>query len=308
MRMIAMITRRDFLKISAGAVIASLLPKILFTTTEGASGPLIGVARGESSNLVKTALDAIGGINTFVKQGDRVCIKPNISFAANIDCGATTSPEIVKQVVELCLDAGASKVIILDHTIQNPQLCVEKSKIEEAIIDKNKVSLLTLTKERQFTEVQVPSGQELHTVKIAKALQGVDTFINLPTAKSHSATGVSLGIKSLMGLVWDRGALHRVNLHRAIAELGTVMKPDVTIVDATRVLTTGGPGGPGKTVKLNTVITGTDPVAVDSYCVGVTQWYNKSWTGSSVKYIVAASELGLGEIDTGKMRITEIDV
>jgi uncharacterized protein (DUF362 family) len=303
-----MITRRDFLKISAGAVVATLLPKTLFTTTEGVSGPLIGVARGESSKLVKTALDAIGGITTFVKQGDRVCIKPNISFAANIDCGATTNSEIIKQVVELCLDAGASKVILLEHTIQDTQLCVEKSRIKEAIIDKDKVSLLTLIKERQFTEVQIPSGQELHTVKIAQVLQDVDTFINLPTAKSHSATGVSLGIKNLMGLVWDRGALHQVNLHRAIAELGTVMRPDVTIVDATRVLTTGGPGGPGKSVKLNTVITGTDPVAVDSYCVGIAQWYNKSWTGRSVKYIVAASELGLGEINIDKMKVTEVNV
>jgi uncharacterized protein (DUF362 family) len=308
MRRITMVTRRDFLKMGAGVVVASLLPRTLFTTTDEASGPLIGVARGESPKLVKTALDAIGGINRFVAQGDRVCIKPNISFAANIDCGATTNPKIVKQVVELCLDAGASKVILLDHTIQDTQLCVEKSKIEEAIIDKDKVNLLTLIKERQFVEAQVPSGRELHTVRIAKVLQNVDTFINLPTAKSHSATGVSLGIKNLMGLVWDRGALHRANLHRAIAELGTVMKPDVTIVDATRVLTNGGPGGPGKSVKLNTVVAGTDPVAVDSYCVGITQWYNKSWTGSNVKYIVAASELGLGEIDRGNMRVTEIDV
>jgi uncharacterized protein (DUF362 family) len=303
-----MITRRDFLRMSAGAFVASLLPKTLFTTTGGNSGPLIGVAHGTSSTLVKTALDAIGGITTFVKRGDKVCIKPNISFAANVECGATTSPEIIKQVVELCLDAGASKVIILEHTIQNAQLCVEKSKIEEAIVDKDRVDLLTLTKERQFTEVQVPLGQELHAVKIAKVLQNVDVFINLPTAKSHSGTGVSLGIKNLMGLIWDRGALHRANLHRAIAELGTVMEPDVTIIDATRVLATGGPGGPGKSIKLNTVITGTDPVAVDSYCVGIAQWYNKSWTGSSVKYIVAAAELGLGEIDPGKMRITEIDV
>jgi uncharacterized protein (DUF362 family) len=308
MRRIAMITRRDFLKISAGAIVAGLLPKTLFTTTEGVSGPLIGVARGESSTLVKAALDAIGGIASFVKPGGRVCIKPNISFAANIDCGTTTSPEIVRQVVELCLDAGAANVIILDHTIQDTQLCVEKSMIEEAIIDKDKVSLLTLTEERQFTEVHIPSGQELHTVKIAKVLQSVDTFINLPTAKSHSATGVSLGMKNLMGLVWDRGALHRVNLHRAIAELGTVIKPDVTIVDATRALTSGGPGGPGKTVKLNTVVAGTDPVAVDSYCVGIAQWYNKAWTGNRVKYIVAASELGLGEIDTSKMKITENNV
>jgi uncharacterized protein (DUF362 family) len=135
-----------------------------------------------------------------------------------------------------------------------------------------------------------------------------DKFINLPTAKSHSATGVSLGMKGLMGLIWDRGALHQMNLHQAIADLATVIRPDLTIIDATRAMTSGGPGGPGKTVQLDTVIAGTDPVAVDSYAVGITQWYNKSFSGKSVKYIVAASELGLGEIDTAKMQIKEVKV
>lgn len=303
------ITRREFLKISTGMAAATLLPKLLLASQkEEITGSVIGVARGDKSNLVKTAVDLIGGIDTIVKQGNRVYIKPNISFAANVDCGATTSPEVVKQVVQLCLDAGASKVILLDHTIANEKLCVETSRIEEAIIDKKKVSFLSLTKERQFAEIEVPRGKELKSIKIAKAIQKADKLINLPTAKSHSTTGVSLGIKNLMGLIWDRGYLHRVNLHRAIAELATVIKVDLTIIDATRVLTSGGPGGPGKTVELNTVVAGTDVVAVDSYTVGITQWYNKSFTGSNVKYITAASELELGEIDTNKMEIKEAEV
>jgi uncharacterized protein (DUF362 family) len=305
----AKITRRDFLKLSVGVTAAiTLAPKTLLKADENViAGPAIGVARGDKSKLVKAAVDAIGGIDHFVKQGETVCIKPNISFAANIDCGATTSPDIVKQVVELCLDAGASKVIVLDHTINDAELCVAKSGIEQAIVDKKKVKLLTLAQERQYAEIEVPQGSELSTIKVAKAIQSADKLINLPTAKSHSATGVSLGIKGLMGLVWDRGQLHRVNLHNAIAELATVIKPDLTIVDATRALTTGGPGGPGKTIQLNTVVAGIDPVAVDAYTVGICQWYNKSFTGKNVKYIVAASDLGLGEIDTSKMNISEVE-
>lgn len=303
------ITRRDFLKMGAGMAVTTLLPKsLLGIENEEIAGPVIGVAHGEKLKLVKAAMDLIGGIDKFVRKGDRVCIKPNISFAANVDWGATTSSEVARQVVQMCLDAGASKVIILDHTIQTPELCIEKSGIEEAIIDKKKVNLLTLTKERQFTEIEVPQGKELQSIKIAKAIQRVDKLINLPTAKSHSATGVSLGIKNLMGLIWDRGYLHRKNLHLAIAELAKVIKSDLTIIDATRVLTSGGPGGPGKTVELNTVIASTDVVAVDSYTVGITQWYNKSFTGRGVKYIIAASELGLGEIDTNKMKIKEVEV
>ncbi|MCX7995667.1 MAG: DUF362 domain-containing protein [candidate division WOR-3 bacterium] len=303
------ISRREFLKISAGFAVSLALPlKLSAEEKHKISGPLIGVARGEKNKLVKAAVDAIGGMDKFIKPGDRVLIKPNISFSANAECGATTSSEVIKQVVELCLDAGASKITIIDYPLANPDLCIERSGVRQAIVDKNRVNLLMLSKERQFVEIEVPDGKELKTVKIARELQKADKFINLPTAKSHSATGVSLGIKNLMGLIWDRSYLHRVDLHRAIAELGLIMKPDLTIVDATRVLTSGGPGGPGKTVILNTVIAGADMVAVDSYTVGISSWYNKSFTGKNVKYILYASELGLGEIDTEKMVIKEVKV
>ena len=300
------ITRRDFIQLGAGAAFFTLLPKSLLNAQKK-SMPVIGVAEGDNSKLIKAAVDLVGGIDKFMKKGAVVCIKPNLSFASNIDCGATTNPDIVRQMVQLCLDAGASRIIVLDHTIHDATLCVERSRIEEAIIDK-KVSLVTLQQERQYSEADVPDGKELRKIQVAKAIQNADLLINMPTAKSHSATGVSLGMKGLMGLIWDRGYLHRVNLDRAIAELGTVIKPQLTVVDATRALTTGGPGGPGKTAILNKVVAGTDPVAVDSYTVGITQWYRKSWTGNQVKHLRAAADLGLGEIDTANMQIKETRV
>jgi uncharacterized protein (DUF362 family) len=300
-----------------GAVAAALLPRTLFgqgsgsaigQTSEVASSAVIGVAHGDRAKLVKAAIDLLGGIGEFVKDGDRVCIKPNLSFAANVECGATTSSCVIKQLVELCLGAGAKKVIILDHTIADPQLCIEKSGVMEAVVDPKKVSLVMLDQERQYAEVAVPGGQELTAIKVAKAALGCDRLISLPTAKSHSATGVSLGIKNLMGLIWDRGALHHRNLHRAIAELAIVIKADLTGIDATRVLTSGGPGGPGKTVVLDTVIAGTDVVAVDSHAVGITSWYDRSFAGKSVKHIVAAHELGLGEIDSARVDVKTVEV
>ncbi len=293
-----------------GVAFAAFWPRQLFgadTKTEPA-GPVLGVARGDKNKLVKTAIDQLGGIGEFVKEGETVCLKPNISFAANAECGATTSAGVVKQVVELCLAAGAARVLIVDHTIQDEKLCVERSGIAAAVTDKSKVSLVTLSKERQYAEVEIPGGRALKMAKVARAVLESDKLINLPTAKSHSATGVSLGLKNLMGLIWDRGALHQMNLHQAIADLALVIKPVLTIVDATRALTSGGPGGPGKTVVLNTVVAGSDPVAVDSYTVGLTQWYGKAFTGKGVKYIKAASELGLGEIDSAKMVVKEVKV
>lgn len=303
------ISRRDFIKVGAGIVATMFLPRY-FTGSEVKSdkGPVIGVAYGNREKLVTGAIEQIGGIERFVKSGGRVLIKPNISFAANAECGATTSAEIVKQIVQLCLNAGAGRVIIVDYPLANAEICIEKSGIKEALVDKTKINILMLSKERQFYEVEIHDGKALKTVKIAKELNNVDTVINVPTAKSHSATGVSLGMKNLMGLIWDRSIFHRGNLHQAIAELATVIKPHLTIVDATRALTSGGPGGPGRTVILNTVIAGADIVAVDSYTTGITQWYNKSFSGKNVKHIVVGYEIGLGEIDTEKMQIKKVEV
>ena len=289
--------------------IASLLPNSLLASEEKTKvGPLIGVAHGERSKLVKAALDVLGGIDKFVKPGEHIYIKPNIAFASDFNSGAMTSPDITKQLVQLCLDAGAAKVVIIEHTIHDAGLCVEKSRISEALVDKKRTKLITLTKEQQFTQTEIPKGKELKSVKVAKLLDDADKLINLPVAKSHGQTGVSLGLKNRMGLIWDRGYLHRINLNQAIADLATAIRSDLTIVDATNVLITGGPAGPGKTVQLNTVIAGTDVVAVDSYTVSIAKWYNRSFTGNQVKHIVAASELGLGEMETAKMVVKEIGV
>jgi uncharacterized protein (DUF362 family) len=304
----ASVSRRDFLKLASGIAVAALLPRPVFAADpeETATGPLVAVARGDKTKLVRAAVDRLGGIAQFVKKGDTVCLKPNVSFAANAECGATTSAGIARQVVQLCLEAGAARVVIADYTLASAELCVEKSGIADAIVDKSRVSILTLSKERQFAEVKIPDGKEMKTAKVARIALESDKLINLPAAKSHSATGVSLGMKNLMGLVWDRGIMHQLNLHQAIADLATVIRPSLIVVDATRVLTSGGPGGPGKTAILNTVIAGTDPVAVDSCAVGITQWYGKSFTGDKVRYLVAAAAHGLGEIDTDKMRIRPV--
>jgi uncharacterized protein (DUF362 family) len=110
-----------------------------------------------------------------------------------------------------------------------------------------------------------------------------------------------------MGLIWDRGYLHaRVNLHQAIADLGLVLKPDLVIVDATRVLLTKGPSGPGRIDEPGEIIMGTDPVAVDSLAVSRYRWYGRSFTGSDVRHLVCAHKLGLGEVDIGKLNIKEV--
>jgi uncharacterized protein (DUF362 family) len=141
-------------------------------------------------------------------------------------------------------------------------------------------------------------------VEVMKEVLDSPVLINLPVAKSHSATGVSMGIKGLMGLIWDRDVFHsRVNMNQALADLATVIKPQLTILDATRTLTSGGPGGPGEVKKTNLIIAGIDPIAVDSYGVSVVPWYGQAFKGRQVEHLLIAHQRGLGEIDIEQLNV-----
>lgn len=265
------------------------------------------VAKGNKVKALKKALGAYGGISRFVKPQDRVLIKPNISLASPPEWGATTSPELIVEVARACLEAGAKKVIIADYPLSAPEVCYAKCGLKKAIEQLPQVDVVLLTQERFFVETQVPQGLVLKSTKLARELSKADVLISMPTAKSHSATGVSLGLKGLMGLIWDRGYFHQdVDLNQAVADLATIVKPNLVIMDASRALTSGGPGGPGVVKELNKVIVGIDPVAVDSYTVGLTKWYNKVFLGKNVKHIVLAAKMGLGEIDVTKLKIKEL--
>ncbi len=110
----------------------------------------------------------------------------------------------------------------------------------------------------------------------------------------------------MMGLVWDRVKFHQGNIHQAVAELNTVVKSKLIILDATRILLTRGPDGPGGTKNLNSVIIGTDPVAVDSYAVNLARWNKRKLEPEDVDYIRIAAKLGLGEMDLGKVAVREV--
>jgi len=147
----------------------------------------------------------------------------------------------------------------------------------------------------------------LHEVEILKDVLDSDVLINIPIAKSHNATGVSLGLKGLMGVIYDREYFHeKVDLNQAIADLSTIVKPKLTIIDATRVMTAGGPTGPGPVDQLNTIVAGADPVAVDSAVVPLAKWYGHEFHAKNVKHIKQAHDLGLGEMDLNKLKTKRV--
>lgn len=295
------ISRRHFLKTAAIGV------------AWGLSGPLplqakedydLVVISGEPTAATQKALEALGGITRFVKKGARVVLKPNMSFARTPDFGATTHPLVVSAVAAACIEAGANRVVVLDHTLHRPELCLERTGIREACRHLPRTHVIAFQERKFFKEIKVPQARALERVEVIQEVLESDLLINLPTAKSHSATGVSLGIKGLMGLIWDRESFHsRLNINQALADLASVIKPHLTVLDASRALLTGGPGGPGEVKKLNLIIAGTDPVAVDSYGVTVAPWYGQNFKGRQVEHLLAAHQRGLGRIDTDQLKI-----
>jgi len=264
----------------------------------------LAVISGEPVAATKKALDALGGISQFVKRGQRVVLKPNMSFARTPDLSATTHPLVVATVARACIEAGAQQVLVLDHTLHRAEICLERTGIRDACKSIFGVHVLTLQERKFFREVKVPKGKILESVEVVKEILDGYSLINIPVAKSHSATGVSLGMKGLMGLIWDRESFHsRYNINQAIADLGTVIKPELTILDATRALVSGGPGGPGEVKKPNLIIAGTDPVAVDSYGVSIVPWYGQNFKGRQVEHLLAAYEKGLGKIDIDQLKV-----
>lgn len=298
--------RRRFLHATATGIGAALIPTQAGRLAASAAGNHeIAIVKNPSiADAVSTAVDALGGMGAFVKHGSVVLLKPNMSFPNPPAWGSTTHPEVIRAVVRLCMDAGAKRVIAVDFPMSRPGLCFERSGMTQLASEMKELSFVELKEESQFETVPVPGGEEIREIAIAKLIGKADVFINLPTAKAHSATGVSMGLKNLMGLFWNRLPFHNEhNLHEAIADLATVIKPQLTILDGIYGLTTNGPQGPGKVVQPETIIAGTDPVAVDAAGCALAEWNNRSTNPDQIAHIANAAKRGLGTIDLSQLRI-----
>ena len=296
------ITRREFLKSASMGLAIGVMGKPDFLLAKDDYD--LVVINGDPAAATRKALEAMGGISRFVKKGQRVVLKPNMSFNNPPDRASTTHPLVVATVAEACLEAGAQRVAVLDYPLRKGELCLERSGIRDACKSIKGVHVAALEERKFFREIRVPQGKVFDRVEVMNEALECDVLINLPQAKSHSATGVSLGIKGLMGLIWDRWSFHsKYDIDQALADLATVIKPQLTILDATRALVSGGPGGPGEVVKPNLIIAGIDPVAVDSYAVSIAPWYGQNFKGRQVKHLLMANQRGLGKVDLDQMKI-----
>jgi uncharacterized protein (DUF362 family) len=262
---------------------------------------LVDVHGSDPAKMVGAALTALGGIEAFVKKGDRVVVKPNAAFAKPPEWATTTNPAVVRAVVAACHEAGASQVLLVERPGGRRTNTVDKCGIAAAVADLPNTEIQVLLDRDAFRKIDVPGGKELRSVEVAEAVLSADVYINIPVAKHHGYTRVTFGMKNEMGVIWDRRAFHGdLEVHAALADLGRVVKPQLTILDGTRILLSGGPSGPGKTATPGRVIASRDFVAVDALGLTLGSFGGRELTIADVPHIRLAGEMGLGQADIAK--------
>ena len=300
------ISRREFLinggKLSLACMGLSLFPKVNFLKSEVRKGysdvPDLAVAKGgdPAINTLK-AIGALGGMQRFVQENDKVAIKPNPITPTGPEIAANTNPLVVETVVKMCMQAGAREVVVLSH---DPLRSFEGNGIMEASTRAG-ARVIAATSRDLYQSVPVMRGKILREVAIIRDILDADVFINVPIVKHHAGATVTLSMKNLMGINWDRAYFHRNGLHQCIADLSTAVKTDLIVMDANRILLTNGPNGPGQTSEERTVIAGTDPVAIDTYSTALL-----GRNPQDIDHIRFAYELGVGEMDLGKLDVRQI--
>ncbi len=274
------------------------------TATEVPPPDLVVVRNGEPEELVRAALEAIGGMERFVFQGADVIIKPNICVDfRTYEWGATTNPWVVGALVKLAFEAGAARVRVMDQTWKrNMTKSYQKSGIQEQVeAAGGEMEWMPLEK---FIPTPAPQGVELTSFDVYDEVLKTDVLINVPVAKHHMNAKLTLAMKNLMGVIGDRPVIHK-NFAQRIPDLASLVRPTLNVMDAVRVMKKNGPMGFFKrdTHQMDTVIVSTDIVAVDAY---TTRLFDMQ--PEDLDYVVRAAEMGLGRMDLENLRIEEIDL
>ena len=264
---------------------------------------LVAIRNGEPEALFDHGIKALGGMGRFVKKGQKVVVKPNIGWNVPPERAANTNPRLVRRIVEHCLQAGAKEVYVFDHTCDAWRDSYRASGIEQAVKDAGG-KLAPGNSESYFQTVAIPNGRRLRRTQEHELVLEADVFINVPVLKSHGGARLSVAMKNLMGVVWDRGEWHSNDLHQCIADFATYRKPDLNVVDAWNVMLRHGPRGvsTADVVNMRSQLLSTDLVTADAAAArlfGLKQ-------PEEVGYIRIAGEMGAGRMDLENLAIRRI--
>lgn len=303
--------RRDFIRktVSLGALSGAVMAlgnyrNILASEANHHVLPydLVAIRGGGPDVMFDKAIASIGGMKQFVKPNQTVVIKPNIGWDTPPERAADTNPLLVGRIIEHCKMAGAKAIYVFDNTCNEWSRCYKNSGIEAAVKKAGGI-MIPGNSESYYHKVEVKNGKILKNAKVHEKILESDVFINVPILKTHDGAKLTISMKNLMGVVWDRGFWHANNLHQCIADFATFKKPALTIVDAYRVMKRNGPRGVSvaDVISLNSQLITTDMVAADTAAAKLL-----GIEPVQVKHIGLAEALGVGTSNLDKLNINRI--
>ncbi len=263
---------------------------------------MAAIKGGEPDAMFDAAIKSFGGMKSFVKKNQKVLIKPNIGWDVSPERGGNTNPKLVSRVIKHCFDAGAKEVYVFDHTCDDWKRSYSNSGIEKAVKDAGG-QIVSGGTESYYQEVEIKGAKKMKKAKIHELVLSRDVFINIPILKSHSSTRLSISMKNFMGIVWDRGYMHRNDLNQCIADSILYRKPDLTIVDAYYVMKQNGPRGVSvdDVVTMKSQIISRDIVAADSAAAKLF-----GMQPDDIGHITIADSMGIGKKDLSSLKINRI--
>ncbi|MCR5164881.1 MAG: DUF362 domain-containing protein [Thermoguttaceae bacterium] len=307
-----MMNRHDFLKsLAAAGAAASVSVEgassvMAQAATAGKPTDLVVAMGGEPAEMFNASIKKMGGIERFVKKGQVVCIKPNAAWDRTPECAANTNPQLISSLIKACFEAGAKEVNVVEHTCDNWRMAYKNSGIEDAVI-KAGANMLPGDDESYYREVEIPGAVKLKKAKVLKAILDADVWFNVPCLKCHVGARMTIAMKNLMGIVWDRRFFHSNDLHQCIADSCLIRPPVLNIVDAYRTMKTNGPKGRSEAdaVLTKALFMSTDMVAVDTTA---TRFFNRivDMPLDQVSYLAMGQDLGIGTMNIKSLKVEQV--
>jgi uncharacterized protein (DUF362 family) len=265
----------------------------------------ICIAHGtDRASTVRQAFESLGGMQAFVKPGERVLIKVNAAFASPPTLGATSHPDLVAAVVRLCLEAGAARVTVTDNPINDPASCFALTGIQAAAREAG--ANVIVPRKAMFQRLTTEGGRLIRDwpVLVVPLIQA-DRVIGLAPVKDHHRSGASMTLKNWYGLLGGRRNIFHQDVHTLIQELSMMIRPTVVVLDGIQTMMSNGPtGGSLSDLKpTGTMIVSTDPVAADAAGAGLL-----GRSPAELPFIAKAQRAGAGTADYRSLQVKEIQI
>jgi uncharacterized protein (DUF362 family) len=253
----------------------------------------VAVVKGERGHgPVYRALDLVD-YREALRGWGRVLIKVNFITTKTGDTGATTDPIVVEAIIQKMKELPIEVYVIeSDATMTDADRAFRATGMEE-MCERNGVGWINLRHAGDRVELNVPNGEALSSIKVPRIVTK-SAIVNAAKLKTHSETQVTLGMKNMFGLLPDKfkGRYHFRGMHRVIADINTVLRPALTVIDGFVAMEGRGPVH-GRPVRMDTIIAGRDVVATDAMACRV-----MGFDPHLVDHIRMGYERGLGEIDS----------